>query len=48
MLLVVSESNKMLKELLLLAILHWLLDSSALMALYESNVYYILVFILLG
>lgn len=39
MLLVVSQSNKMLKELLLLAILHWLPDSSALVALYETNVH---------
>lgn len=49
MLLVLSESNKILKVLLLLlATLHWLPDSSALMALCESNVYYIQAFLLSG
>lgn len=48
MLLVVSQSSKMLKELLSLAISHWLLDSPALVALHETNVHYIHVFLLLG
>lgn len=47
MLLVLSKSNKMLKELLW-ATLHWLLGSSALMAQCESNVYNIHAFLLLG